>query len=260
MRSEQLRRATVRAARSLTRLVGVDVVPFPRSHPLYGLVRYLTSLGVDLVLDVGANQGQYASDLRELGFEGRILSFEPVRESYESLEAAASSDSRWDVRRIALGAAPGTAQINVAANGGASSSLLPMLARHQDAAPEALYVRTESVEVQRLDDAVTGLSPSTRAFLKIDTQGFERVVLEGALSLLSGPVIGVQLELSLVHLYEGGPMYDEMLSFMADRGFRLTWLEPGFADPVSGEMLQFDAAFIRDPRRGGATSSGEDAV
>ena len=227
---------------------------------MYGLVRFIESLGVELVLDVGANQGQYASDLRMLGFEGRIVSFEPIRECYDLLATVAARDPGWDVRHTALGATPGTAQINVAANGGASSSLLPMMTRHRLAAPEATYVRTESVEVQRLDDAVTGLPVGTRAFLKIDTQGFERAVLEGAPQLLSGPVVGVQLELSLVSLYEGAPIYDEMLSFMAERGFRLAWLEPGFADPESGEMLQFDAAFVKDVRHGGEGRSGDDAV
>jgi hypothetical protein len=120
-----------------------------------------------------------------------------------------------------------------------------MLERHRRAAPEALYLREETVDVKTLDEVLGSVSPSTRAFLKIDTQGYELEVLKGARELLNGRIVGVQLEMSLVPLYEGAPAYEEMLGEMTSRGFRLAWLDPGFRDPKTRELLQFDAAFVR---------------
>jgi FkbM family methyltransferase len=243
--SGTVRQSAVARARTVTRSLGFDIVPYPRSHHLDGLVSLLRRLQVDLVLDVGANQGQYGGDLRHLGYKGRIKSFEPVAGAFVKLAKAASGDPDWDVTCCALGEESGSATIHVAANGAASSSFLPMLARHSKAAPDADFLRDEIVGIERLDDVVGAIPGESRVFIKVDTQGFERSVLAGATGLLRGPVVGVQLELSLVSLYGGGPLYDELLRDMSDIGFRLAWLYPGFQDPTTGELLQFDGAFVR---------------
>lgn len=247
-----LRRSTIAGVRNAARRVGVDLVRYPESHHLYSLSRLVRGLDPDLVLDVGANQGQYAGDLRSLGYDGPILSFEPVRSTYTQLVHRCADDPSWQALNLALGSETGSATINVAANEGASSSLLPMLDRHSAAAPEADYVRTESVQVRRLDDVLAERGAPQRAFLKVDTQGFERSVLDGAGELLGSALVGVQLELSLVPLYDGAPLYDEMLERLLSAGYRLAWVDPGFADPRTGELLQFDAAFVL---RDGASSS-----
>jgi FkbM family methyltransferase len=200
---------------------------------------------VDVVLDVGANRGQYAEDLRRLGYADAIRSFEPVASAFEELSRRAAADPLWDVTNSALGREPGSAEINVAANGAASSSLLPMLDRHRAAAPEANYQSRESIRVEVLDDAAADLAGSRKSFLKVDTQGFEMAVLDGASGLLEEAIVAVQLELSLVPLYDGAPLYDEMLAYMSARGFRLCWVDPGFHDPDTHELLQFDGCFVK---------------
>jgi len=207
---------------------------------------FLRNLDIDLVIDVGANEGQYARGLRSCGYDGRIVSFEPVKAAYDVAAAHSRSDARWEVENLALGGNAGTSLIHVAANDAQSSSLLPMLARHEEAAPHAKYVDAQEVLVRRLDDALpTPWLGSTRAFLKIDTQGYESEVLLGAPQLLSGAVQGLQVELSLVPLYEEGPLYLDLIELLATRGFRMAQVIPGFSDPVTGEMLQFDGVFVR---------------
>lgn len=210
-------------------------------------VKQLESHGVDVVIDVGANAGQYATDLRTAGYEGRIVSFEPQSGPFSALERNASTDPLWDCRHSALGETDGTITINVAGNEGLSSSVLPMLKSHQEAFPPANYVGTEEVPIHRLDTvAPQFLRPADRAYLKIDVQGFEKQVLSGGKSTVNDRVVGIQLELSLLPLYEGGMLIREALDHVYSLGFTLMGLHPGVTDPRNGRLLQADGVFFRE--------------
>ena len=212
-------------------------------HPGWRRQRLLTEHGVDLVLDVGAARGGYAQELREFGYRGRIVSFEPIAAAYTDLKAASAGDPDWACVHSALGGTAGKQTINIASNSD-SSSLLPMSDEHRSAAPQVDYVGTEEISVARLDDvAPEHLAPASRPFLKIDTQGFEREVLAGGAETLP-KCVGLQLELSFVPLYSGGMLVDEAISFAYDHGFRMVAFAQGFTDP-SGAMLQADGVFFR---------------
>lgn len=210
--------------------------------------KLLRSEGVDAVLDVGANAGQYAQRLRGAGYAGRIVSFEPLSEAFGALERAAAGDPAWETHRLALSDADGDAEIHVSANSW-SSSLLKMGERHLASAPESAYVGAEKVATARLDSIWDDVvRAGERPFLKLDVQGFEMHVLRGAESHL-GELAGVQAELALVHLYEGDSLWHDVVDHLERRGFELAGLEPGFEDPYSGRMLQADGIFVR-PRAG----------
>lgn len=207
--------------------------------------RLLTAKGVDLVVDVGANIGQYGLELRRWGYAGDILSLEPMGAAYEGLSATAEADGRWTAIRSAAGAEAGKLTINIAGNS-VSSSALPMLQRHSDASPHSVYVTTETAPVDRLDKLLADrLTTYRRPYLKIDTQGFESHVLDGAAGVLDR-FVGVELELSLVPLYEGQTLMPDMLERMAKAGLRLAMLTEGFFDQGTGETLQMDGVFLRD--------------
>src|SRR5262249_25228525 len=107
------------------------------------LGRVLHSFKPSLVLDVGANEGQYALFLRRMGYSGQIISYDPLSFAYEKLRAIAAPDPNWRVGPgVGCGAIDSKWVINVAGNP-ASSSLLPMLAAHVDAAPASAYRGTE---------------------------------------------------------------------------------------------------------------------
>jgi FkbM family methyltransferase len=233
------------ADRSLNRLVG-DRVRGP-SEEVRRRVRLLDHLGVTLVLDVGANTGGYSNELRRGGYEGRIVSFEPLAAAFGELQAASAGDPLRECRQGALGSEDGTAKINVAGNpGAASSSLLPMKDRHLASAPESRYVGTEAVTVSRLDSIWDELAgPRDIVFLKLDVQGFEMEVLRGAEEAISA-LAGIQAELNLAELYEGAPDYLELIEYFGSKGLRLAGLEAGHDDLRTGEMLQADGIFIRD--------------
>ena len=233
-------------ARLAAQKAGLDFTRYPESSPDYQAFRAFTSTAPDVILDVGANDGGFARQCRRFGFQGDIESFEPGSEAFARLVVDAARDPRWNTHRLGLGDRSGELTLHVAANAGASSSVLPMLPAHEDAAPEALFVSEETVKVTRLDEWFDGRTGFwERVALKIDTQGFERQVLEGAGGLLDENVGSLQLELSLVPLYEGSWLWDEAASWLKAREFRLVGVTPGFSDPVTGRLLQFDGVFTR---------------
>lgn len=200
---------------------------------------------VDLLLDVGANIGQYVIDNRQQGYLGQVVSFEPLPDAYETLLENADEDSQWIIHeRCAVGSESGQTQINISKNS-FSSSLLPMLNTHSDSAPESVYIGTASTPVIALDSIYERYAKGKKkVFLKIDTQGFEAHVLSGALQSLRS-IFAVQLELSLVPLYANQELYPYFLKFFEEHGFYLWQIIPGFIDNESGQSLQFDAIFLR---------------
>jgi len=217
----------------------------PHSNPAFQLLKGLERFGVDLVFDVGANTGQFASELRSIGFKGQIVSFEPLPEAYQTLTATAARDPGWTVhRRAAIGDFDGEIEINIAGNS-VSSSVLPMLDSHSSAAEGSAYIGSERVPIYRLDSvARTYIRDPSRYFVKIDTQGFEWQVLAGGRETL-GPAKGVLCELSLVPLYEGQRVWMDLLHRLEAEGFTLWSIQKGFTDPRDGRTLQIDAIFFR---------------
>src|SRR5688572_27094993 len=191
------------SARQIARLFGLEV----RKHNSLAfeharLALLLAANQVDLVLDVGANTGQWAKELRRAGYYGDMISFEPLATAHNQLKKYARRDPRWTVApRVALGERSAEVEINVAANS-FSSSMLQMLPMHLAGAPESVYVGSEKVPMTTLDSLIGSVIPAdcSRVFCKLDVQGYEAQVLAGAATLLRRTV-GLQMEISLAPLY-----------------------------------------------------------
>lgn len=209
------------------------------------LASMLKANGINLVLDVGANVGQFAQGLRKASYEGLIVSFEPLAAAHEQLLLASRRDGLWQVApRAAIGEREGELDIHVA-NNSVSSSALAMLDRHVEAAPESTYVASERVRLTTLDSMARAyLQPGVLPFLKIDTQGYEDRVLDGAIELMP-EIRGLQLELSLVPLYEDQKLFDSLRDRITRMGFATWALWPSFVDVHNGRVLQVDAVFFR---------------
>jgi FkbM family methyltransferase len=204
----------------------------------------LKNYNISKVIDVGANKGEYVLELRKNGFNGDIYAFEPLSKIFERLKAITKNIEKIHLFNFALGATNEENKINISKNS-ASSSLLNMLSKHSSAEPNSIYVDSEIIKVRTLDSIFESIySEGDRILLKIDTQGFEMNVLKGSLISLKN-IIGIQVELSLVPLYEGSTLYEEIFHFLKEHGFKLCSIENGFADFNSGQLLQIDGIFYR---------------
>lgn len=200
--------------------------------------------GIDLVLDVGANVGQYGGELRRTGYLGRIVSFEPLSAAFATLSSRAAADPAWDCVNSALGETAGETVIHVAGNS-YSSSLLPMADLHLQIAPESAYIADETVAIASLDTAAARyLGGSERILLKLDVQGYELAALKGATHTLES-VVAVESEMSTCTLYEGQPLWHDIVHFLAGKGFQLAIAHELIVDPDSGQLLQLDGLFTR---------------
>lgn len=239
-----------KSTRAILRQVGLDMARAEQMKLLKNpagskraiMLRYHD---IRTVIDVGANMGQYGTELRDWDFKGRIISFEPTSAAFRVLSERAASDTHWSVLNCAVGAEDGVAEINVASNWGASSSLMPMLESHRQSDQEVQYVATEQVEIRTLDSALAGIvAPDEALLLKLDVQGFEHFVLRGATSILP-QVRVIECELSFVPLYDGQLLFPQMLALLGTLGFQPVSFSPGFSHPMSGHCLQFDGVFAR---------------
>jgi len=190
--------------------------PIDRVLELTHLKQLIELLEINCILDVGANKGQFATELRGIGFKGLLVSFEPLRREFVRLQEAFSRDPLWRGFCVALGDKNGPAKINVVPHLTVMSSMLETRSRWGD-------VETEDVEVKRLDDIfgaiVSGLV-SPRVLLKMDTQGYDLKVFAGAQGCLQS-IRALQSELSIVPLYQNMPHYLEALATYERAGFQL---------------------------------------
>jgi FkbM family methyltransferase len=229
--------------RGLARRMGYEVRQYtPLRSFAAARQALLERRGVDVVLDVGANAGQYGTMLRKLGYGGRLVSLEPVAEAYAELERRAAADGAWEAVRVAASDADGEITLNVTEDS-RSSSVLPRNERFADKAGWATQGSLR-VAARRLDGLVGELlRPHERAYLKMDVQGYERHVLDGAGDAL-GRFEALELELSVRPLYEGQPQLSDMVPLLAERGFRPVFLEPILLDD-DGLLIELDGLFAR---------------
>ena len=210
-------------------------------------ISMLRTHNVNLIFDVGANAGQFGVLLREIGFDGKIVSFEPLSDARENLLNISKNDPLWQIAlQTAIGEENGEIEIQIAGNSH-SSSVLDMLDTHVRAAPDSKYIGKEKVALRTLDSiAPDYMDSNSIAFIKIDTQGYETQVMNGAKKLMS-QIVGLQVEISLVPLYKGQCLFDEMLKKLKNDGFELWSISTVFSDPNTAQLLQVDATFFRVP-------------
>jgi FkbM family methyltransferase len=160
------------------------------------------------------------------------------------LKISAQKDKNWILNNYALGNEDTKSVINISGNS-FSSSILNMLPQHLNSAPESRFISQEEIEIKKLDTIFSSMcSPTDNVMLKIDTQGYEKNVIDGAIESLPKIKI-IQLEMSIVQLYESELMMTEMINYLDAKGYQLFSLENGFGDSESGQLLQVDGIFVR---------------
>ena len=210
------------------------------------IIKAMRKVNVDILFDIGANTGQFSEEIRNKGYNGKIISFEPLTSARKMLVHQKSKDLNWVIHeRAAVGNYNGIIDINISKNS-VSSSILPMLKSHSDAEKNSMYIRSEKTPIITLDSVADSyLDKFSNCFIKIDTQGYESQVLDGAFKTLKRAK-GVLCELSLVPLYEGQHLWKEIIERSEKEGFVLWSLHKAFTDKRNGRTLQMDAVFLRE--------------
>lgn len=233
------------------RVVGLHVGRYPPVDSLaYHIKTLLRELAIDCVLDVGAHMGEYAGFLRDLEYTGRIVSFEPVRTSFEILTKARASDKRWSGHNVALGAQGGELEMNIYRGSVFNSFLKPAENGSTRFGAATQVVGVENVPVRRLEsviDEILAAQPNTRLFLKMDTQGYDLQVVRGAGQRLAS-IRALQTELAARSTYAGMPRLPEALGELEGLGFELTGMFPVAREMDHLRLIELDCIMCRKPQ------------
>ena len=241
------------ALRSAIHACGYEVLPHPLGEWYFRqltLGRQLMQLfdrgRINCVIDVGAHHGEYGSFLRQLGYRGRIVSFEPVRETFEHLKAQALKDPIWMIERVALGSTEGVAEIQVYHATELSSFLPPNDYCAYHMGEPNLVAGSEQVQVKTLDGVfqhcIDGIQ-SPRVYLKLDAQGMDLSILRSATECIN-KIYGLQSEISLKPIYDGMPSYLETIPAMCAMGFEVAGLFPVNHDRAM-RLIEVDCVMVR---------------
>jgi FkbM family methyltransferase len=229
----------IRIPRAIYRRMGVLHLGRRR---VQDFIDFIQDRKIDLVIDVGANSGQFGESLRADGFRGQIISFEPIAAEFELLSRKAAKDANWQAHHCALGNVAGTATLNVSRLSVFSSirGLSGTARLHDD---RMAIDHVEEVSVHTLDEVTAGLTG--RILVKIDTQGYERQVLEGGCQTMS-KFEGIMLELPVIRVYEGQWRFHEAVRHMFDLGFVPAQIQPvGYHGQDKVSAMEFDCLFRR---------------
>lgn len=207
--------------------------------PFKSISRALEKFGVDTVIDCGANVGQFGLDLRRQGFEGLIISYEPVLEIFETLSQTIVKHQPWKAFQLGLGSEESELSINVSGNAGLSSSILEMNSLHLENFPDSATIARQKISLSTIDQQlkIFGLPPQ-QVMLKLDVQGYESLVLKGASRSL--PEIPLcYLEVSLCPLYKGETSFLPILVELSHFGHEVIDVFRGIR-ARDGQLLQLD--------------------
>lgn len=225
--------------RKIINKAGIDL---HRYHPEVSKLDWLKSQNIKSVLDIGANIGQFALEIREELPGARIYSFEPIRECYGTLLRTMADDRRFKAFNIALGDAKSSMIMNKSSYT-PSSSLRRMADSHKKLFPHTKETVPEKVEIERLDDVFERLNPALEILIKVDTQGYEDKVIAGGMNAFRKAKV-VLIEASFIRLYEGQPLFDDIYAKLKSLGLSY---RGALREKVgqNGEVIFEDAIFVR---------------
>jgi len=210
---------------------------------LYRKYEMLKRNGINVALDVGACWGEFATQLRVFGYKGRIISFEPVLESFQKLQRLANKDPNWECHQYALGSCEAFQKIHILNCRHASSLLEPMDSLQRHFGSQMAVEKEETVRIRRLGSVFGTLCrPEDKVFLKIDAQGYEKEIIDGAGDALQSCLL-IQMEVSLIPFYKNETMIAEMISYMDGKGFVPVSIEPGDFSKTTMQEFQVDIVF-----------------
>ena len=225
--------------KSAFRVCGFEVKRAPR----FGPYQWLKEMHIRTILDIGANTGQFASQIHRVLPEATLYSFEPLKDCYDKLCKTMRGVYKFSAFNYALGDTTGQTQI-YRNDSTPSSSLLPMEELHKQAFPFTAQAAAQKIEIRRLDDIAGQLEIIDNLLIKIDVQGTEDKVILGGEKLISRASILI-VETSFRPLYKSQPLFDNIYDLLKRHYFVYMGTEHIIRNPNDGSILQCDSVFMR---------------
>lgn len=226
------------ALKRVLRKLGFDVV---RYHPIFDIV--LKKYAIDTVIDVGANNGQFALDIHARLPSATIYSFEPLHDTYKELVENLKDVPTFRAFNVGLGDAAETKTI-FRSSFSPSSSLLPMTDLHKKLYPKSAGATPETITIRKLNDVASGMNLNGNVLVKLDVQGYEDKVLRGGTEVLRHAKVLVT-EVSFVTLYEGQPLFNDIYTIARELGFTYAGSRERHYSSQTGELLYEDSIFVK---------------
>lgn len=211
-----------------------------RYHPFYDTT--IKPLGIKTVMDIGANTGMFSKEMRGKFPDAQIYAFEPLSDCYKTLVSKMGSDDKFKAWNIALGDSNGRAEIK-RSSFHPSSSLLQMTPLHEKLYPKSKELKTESIEIKRLDD-INELALEKNILIKMDVQGFEDKVIMGGKKTIEKAAV-VIIETSFVTLYENQPLFNNIYNMLTGLGFSYYGDAGRHYSRFSGKLIYEDSVFLK---------------
>ena len=210
------------------------------------IVRTLKRFKIDTVIDIGANEGQFAQNIIKYGYKNKIISFEPIKSIHKILLSNSSNHSNWTVEEnIGFGESIENKEINISKNK-VSSSILKIDKRIIEIEPGTEQVKKEKIKLITLDKYLNQkYFKNKKIFIKIDTQGYEENIIKGSKKKIKN-VSGFMLEASIKPIHNKEKDYSYIIKLMKKMGFSVWAIGRGFSDKKTGQVLQVDIIFIND--------------
>jgi FkbM family methyltransferase len=237
--------------RKLLQKVGYDIVKY---HPKYkmgdfdtvnleGEFKWLKEFDFKTILDIGANEGQFADKMHAIFPKATIYSFEPIPETFAILQKNFENIPQIKPVNLAIGEASGEIIFNKNEST-ASSSFLEMTGQHTDNFYFAVKTEPINVRVETLVNAMKEVSLELPLLIKIDVQGFEEKVINGGIEIIKMADM-VFCEVSFVELYKSQSLFDKTFQTFKEMGFKYMGSIEQLRSPETNHILQADAIFVK---------------
>ncbi len=204
---------------------------------------WLTKLSIKTIIDVGSNEGQFIKGLNPSLPDAKIIAFEPIKSCYDKL---VQNTKGLNITTFNCGISDhnGETEINISENF-VSSSILPMEHLHAKLYPESHYVNKQKIELRRLDDVMSGMKAEKNILLKIDVQGYEKMVIAGGGNTFK-EASAIIIEYAYQPIYEGQWLFDDTYRYITSLGFVFCGVSDQAFSHKTGIPVFADAIFIKN--------------
>src|ERR1035437_35977 len=221
---------------------GYEIIKKQSSLSTFSVGKWIEKLGINTIIDVGANEGQFIQSINQILPGKKIYAFEPIKICYDKL---VTNTKHLNVTAYNYGLSDynGKNEINISENF-VSSSILPIENLTINLYPDSHYVNKQTIELKRLDDVFEGIDISKNILLKIDVQGYEEKVIAGSNNILTDIAV-VIIEFSYQPLYNTQWLFDDTYRYFTSIGFKFAGVADQAHSNKTGIPIYGDAIFIR---------------